>query len=528
MKNKILSIIGAGLLILTAWSCRDQSDELMAYDHNDEIVFNDAETSFAAKFKIMWNGMNQNYAIWDYEAEQGVDWDAMYNEFYPQFAALDQRGDDETVTDDELTELMKKFLGPLHDGHFYMTITNHKTGSSIRYQPSEDRLLARDDFDESLVSPSLQYYANVANGEIETDGSGNPIAIEHSTTIPDIINVFATTEGKGLQWILTKMQELEALSSPTDHETFLLQQLKNLRVDLSQINGKMIPEVVEYWNSLLTKYSFLEVPGFDYIDPAFAAKCGINVKYALLKGNIAYFYLSSFNMTAFLDDNASQSTLNMSNPATQQHVQQMRQVWRSWFDDVQQLHKNGTLGGVIIDLRGNTGGNMDDSQYIVGSLVPSGGIFFGYQRYKRGTGRYEYSPLMPAIVSSLSEAHETITEPIVVMTNAQSVSMSETSTLCVKTLPNGTQIGNRSFGAICALTGNETNSYNYAGFFGVEGVTPVFGHVPSMASFTIDKKLIEAEGITPDIQVDLDLTQFAATGKDTQLDRALQFIRTGQ
>ena len=104
--------------------------------------------------------------------------------------------------------------------------------------------------------------------------------------------------------------------------------------------------------------------------------------------------------------------------------------------------------------------------------------------------------------------------------------MSETSVLCVKTLANGTFIGKRSFGAICALTGNDEHSFNYAGYIGIDGVTPVFGHVPTMASFTLAGQLIEAKGLTPDIEVDLDVNLFKATGQDTQLDRALQFIRT--
>lgn len=55
-----------------------------------------------------------------------------------------------------------------------------------------------------------------------------------------------------------------------------------------------------------------------------------------------------------------------------------------------------------------------------------------------------------------------------------------------------------------------------------------WGHLPSMASFTLDKKLIEANGLIPDIQLDLDVTLFNSTGQDTQLDRALQYISTGQ
>lgn len=523
MKHKILSVIGAGLLMISAWSCREQSDALTAYDQNETLVFAAADTTFVGKFDVLWNGMNQYYALWDYEAEQGIDWDAVYNEFRPQFEALDQR---ETVTDDELLALMQKILSPLHDGHLHFDIKNHKTGSSLIYSPNQGRVMQRPDFKELECTPSLAYYTNVANGEVETDTDGNPIAKECSTSFFDFITRFMQTPGEGGLWISDRYQELMALSEPTEMQTFEIEQLKNLMTSLKQIEGKPTSDAIAIWNTLQTEYSFLNIPGFNYFDPSFD-DASIDVKFALLKGNIAYFRLSIFTLTCYLDDKEVQKKFNMSNPTTQLYVKQVREVWQSWFDTVQNLHKNGTLGGVIIDVRSNGGGNMLDSKYIVGSLVPAGGIFFGYQRFKRGTGRYDYSPLMPARVLSMEDPHETITEPIVILTNCRSVSMSETSALCIKALPNGTQIGKRSWGALCALTDNDAHSYNYAGYIGVKGVTSVFGNVPSMASYTLDKQLIEAEGITPDIDVDLDIDLFKATGRDTQLDRALQFIRTG-
>ena len=103
----------------------------------------------------------------------------------------------------------------------------------------------------------------------------------------------------------------------------------------------------------------------------------------------------------------------------------------------------------------------------------------------------------------------------------------EMSTLGVKLMNNGTVIGKRTWGANCPLASNEDYSVNYTGYIGVEGVTPVFGKVHTFASFTFDHKLIESVGITPDIEMNLDETLFKTTGQDTQLDRALQFIRTG-
>ena len=134
MKHKIFFMIMAGLLMTTAWSCRQESDALMGYDHNEKLVFGDAETSFAAKFKVLWNGMNQYYAIWDYEAENGVDWDAVYDEYLPQFEALDKR---DSVPDNELQALMAKVFDPLHDGHlsFIMRPTCRSACSIMPIRP---------------------------------------------------------------------------------------------------------------------------------------------------------------------------------------------------------------------------------------------------------------------------------------------------------------------------------------------------------------------------------------------------------
>ena len=48
-----------------------------------------------------------------------------------------------------------------------------------------------------------------------------------------------------------------------------------------------------------------------------------------------------------------------------------------------------------------------------------------------------------------------------------------------------------------------------------------------LGAFTLDKKLIEGEGITPDIEVDFDDKLFQSTGRDSQLERALQYVTSG-
>ena len=505
--KKILSIMSAVLLLLTMGACRPESDTLVSYDHNDKLVFAAADTSFAAKFQIMWNGLNQNYAIWDYEAEHGVDWDAIYDEYYPQFEALDRRGKDATVSDD-----------------FDFEMKNHKTGNTVIYIPSSDRNASRDDYAiANGFKPDLTYYADVAHGQVETDAEGNPIVMSYSTNALDMILRFLSTPGIGLQWTKSRIQELAALPIRTEMENFQLQQLQAFYEELATIGSLLLDAAVTLYNRLHEKYSFLEIPGYDYIDPIFVTK-GITFDYALFKGNIAYFHVDRFAMTLYLEDARTQETFNTSDPATMHHIQQMREVWQAWFNTVQQLHRSGTLGGVVLDVRSNTGGNVDDFQYFVGSLLPSGGLHFGYQRYKRGTARYDYSPMMEATAVTMSTPHETITEPVVILTNCKSVSMSEMSTLGVKTMPSGKVIGKRTWGGLCPLSENEYNTYNYSGYIGEKGKTAVYGYVPMLGAFTLDKKLIEGEGITPDIEVDFDDTLFKNTGRDSQLERALQYI----
>ena len=68
---------------------------------------------------------------------------------------------------------------------------------------------------------------------------------------------------------------------------------------------------------------------------------------------------------------------------------------------------------------------------------------------------------------------------------------------------------------------------NYAGCIGEKGKTPVYVYLPMCASFSMDKKSYEGVGVEPDIEVDFDKDLFTATGRDTQLERALQYIETG-
>ena len=150
MKTKIMTL-GAMLLMLTMSACREESDMLVSYNQNDVLVFGKANESFVEQFEVFWNGMNQNYAIWDYEEDQyGLDWDEVYDRFLPLFEQLDQRDKDTNpVSDSEYQALIDSLAKPLHDGHFVVQFKNPHTGKALNCYPGKIRNASRDDYEAS-------------------------------------------------------------------------------------------------------------------------------------------------------------------------------------------------------------------------------------------------------------------------------------------------------------------------------------------------------------------------------------------
>ena len=277
MKHKILSIIGAGLLLLTLGACREQSDTLVSYGHQDQLSFGEAETSYAGKFKVLWNGLNQSYALWDYEKELGLDWDAVYDQYLPQFEALDEQED---VTDNQLKELTEQVVSPLHDGHMNVKVKNHKTGKYITVSPSMVRNSKRPEFVAVRnTPPTLKYYAKKANGEIELDEDGTPICLEYSTASDDLLDKFNDTEKAGKEWINDSITALKNLTTPTAEEVDMLKVLTDLNKELDEVEDTK--EGIALFNELANRYAYLNIPGFDPIDENFYDN-GMKIRFAFI------------------------------------------------------------------------------------------------------------------------------------------------------------------------------------------------------------------------------------------------------
>ena len=502
-------MIMAGLL-LTLTGCRQESDNVMSYAFNDAMAFQKADTSFVGEFEVFWNGMNTNYALWDYELENGLDWDNVYQKYYPKFAELDEK---ESVTDEELGNLLNEIVKPLHDGHLVIKLKNHSTGNYVTASPAHLRV--GDEREEEYTAtqdflPSLKYYQD----------KGKILEMRSAST-----NVIGQLIGIWVAYIKEQITGLKLKTDRTQDEEERLNAFQSAYNDLYQI---VKTDNLNAYNPFAIRYEWLHIP---YLEPINLNlyEHPVDITYALLEGNIAYLSFNHFRLSAYLDADICKEFFGQPTGLTKLAVESVQDIWYSWFSAIQELKKAGNLGGVIIDVRSNGGGMLDDYRYVLGALLPSGGHHMADARFKRGPGRFDYSPIMPQTMPTMKAEHETVTEPIVVLCNCSSVSMAEMTSMGAKVLENGTLIGTRTWGGFSALSSSETYSNNYAGYVGIQNVTPVYCYIPQEVTFSpLDGKIVEGHGVEPDIVVPMDFDAWnKGDGPDSQLDRALQFIRTG-
>lgn len=240
-----------------------------------------------------------------------------------------------------------------------------------------------------------------------------------------------------------------------------------------------------------------------YLDPGYkrglvyTADGGYIAVTGTIKNDILYFYFSGFALEALYN--------NEPNP--------VKTVIQEFFD---LLKTKQNIKGLIIDVRGNPGGYLNDLKFLFSKLVTQP-LHFAYTRGKSGNGRLDYTPWIPAIVTPAKDARE-IKGPVIALGDIHSVSMAELTTMAVKAMPNGKFIGERTWGGNGPLIGN--NFYN-GGQFSTAFISSVY--TSSLMLKYIDGNVYEGKGFPPDIEVKYDKPALDA-GNDLQLERAISTI----
>jgi len=195
-----------------------------------------------------------------------------------------------------------------------------------------------------------------------------------------------------------------------------------------------------------------------------------------------------------------------------------RPVIKNFFDNI---HKS-NCDGVIIDLRNNRGGNLEDVDFLVGQFT-SKPMLFGYARYKSGVGRLDYTPPLPLNITQQAGATD-FKKPIVILADIYSAALSEVVMQAFKALPGAKVmvVGEHTYGTSGLFTGNDisTNGGTFA--------LGTFGGVRISNTALQDKNHnFNFSGISPDFEVKYNassIDQMLHTGVDIQLEKAIQVI----
>jgi carboxyl-terminal processing protease len=189
-------------------------------------------------------------------------------------------------------------------------------------------------------------------------------------------------------------------------------------------------------------------------------------------------------------------------------------------------HLPPSIKGIVMDLRGNGGGEVADLDFIMGQMT-NAQYTVGSTSGKNGPGRLDYTPWAPAVVNPYTGGGVNITIPVVALGDHLTVSMAELTTMAIKSLPNknGIFIGTQTWGANGPLTspvyynGGQftigTSAWGYTGYMNVYTSSTMFKYK--------DGKIYEGVGIPPDIYARETNAAYLG-GKDLVLDAAITYI----
>ncbi|MCU7547895.1 S41 family peptidase [Chitinophagaceae bacterium LB-8] len=197
-----------------------------------------------------------------------------------------------------------------------------------------------------------------------------------------------------------------------------------------------------------------------------------------------------------------------------------RPVIKNFYDAI---HKE-DCDAVIIDIRNNRGGNLEDVDYLVGQFTTKPTLF-GYTRYKSGVGRLDYTPFLPMSITPQANAKD-FSRPVIILTDIYTSGLGETMVQAFKALPNAkvTLIGEKTFGSAGLISTNATTALGGPFTLGSFAFVRM-----SSSAITDENRKFNFSGFAPDIEVkytDAGIATMLKTGVDPQLERAIQFINS--
>lgn len=461
MKRFSINILLMAVALLAAVSsCRQDNDEVGLV--NGAGLGELDATTYTQKWDVMWKAYNQCYVGWDIES---VDWDEQNSKYRPRFMQLDARLDSVNKSgnpsNDSLEAISKEALklyteafDTLHDGHTTVVYLDYAiSGKKRGFSPGYNRRSQFDDYNDTVSRWEKQYYR---------------------TTTKDIVEYKYISPGYLLEHFLSE-KYIPAMLQACEEEEIddnTRQLINKLCTDLNNAVGEIDPDVPEDYDWFMGYYKqMMQNPDYQALAESFGFaisqtfnQTATGIETFVTKDGIAGYRLKGFDLPPTMGETYS----NDINGEVSKYIHDELIAWR---DTVYAMHNSGQLKGVILDVRHNGGGYSINLGYFSGLLFEGDAYVFGNEIQKNGIGRLDYTVPRERFFGCPANNEEDITEPIVILTDANTVSCAEVSTAAVKQHSNGVSIGTRTFGAGCTLFGDYrlNQTAGYSGTIGVMG-----------------------------------------------------------
>lgn len=408
--KKILTLTILSLSLLLLASCHDYIPVRPA---------SLSDGAWEGVFEAYWSGMNENYVFWDLDSPS-KEWDKVYDDYIDKFKELGAI-DYSNKTDVKKAALLFFELSKnLSDGHFALSmITSINGADSVMFSPRTFQIAKETDPAASDASIFDKIYEGKED-DLLTD------EIKYEDAISTLKNDFGLFKANSPQvyaeataywsedmsdYLSEKLKEKNAdfVSKGTSNKT--------LRAEIPKDTASpMISQYFSKWMVLNIKDNLNALVGL--------TKAGLPG----VPANVIYIALSNF---VFF-----------------QYYSRMDFPTLVFLEIFEHFKHDNSVSGMIIDLRGNTGGYNIDRQILFADMVPSD-LKIAELRTKQGARRLDYGPWIPAYIERevlSGDSSHLSNKPIVALTNQKSVSNAEVTTLMVKQFPKGRSIGGKTYG----------------------------------------------------------------------------------
>lgn len=532
--------------------------------------------SYADLFQLYWTTMDDRYNyFYEQKRRDGMDWNAVYREYYPKFAALksfqnleyspNQREEDSQ----KAKQYFKDIVDPILDRHFVVRVLFPQTAAPLlsdtltfysdmksgkrKSQTLYDYKTKYSYMKDKLIDDYMDYkYLNDKN-EVEFSMLGGRLKSNQDIyylTFPEF-----NFKGNGQAYLFSKGKYLTAstddknILTPSEIENNTL--LNNIKDEnnkqfvkkesleiLKKYNDLFASKDIKNFNYLMDKFREDDILSKDILDAAkkvnsinfpsmklleyngqkFPPAVFVSIQGLVTEENIPYFmWLAKRLDEHYMAHNLVEFVLDYNK------ITKVAPLYQNFLNPLQR----GEIKKLIIDLRGNGGGAAADIKNFVARFITKA-TTFAYQRTKEGSGRFNYTQWIPQVIKPHRFAMPNAI-PMAILTDKGSVSMSEISTIAWRS--QGKQvlsIGDYTYGATAGLT-PFYDDYN-GGLNTYSSTNPyianrILFYMPAMATKDMNGEVVEGIGIKPDIYVEPPTAQEVEEMKNsprTHIDRTLR------